>query len=178
MTEQELLELYEGLSFPSALNFRRAILREGGTITIKEATAFVSTYSQRQVTAPRKAFSGKIVAHAIDSRWAADLISYIAQPARYQGKIYKFVLVVQDIFSRKMWGRALKTATAKEVTAQFVDILKVSERLPLEFNSDRGVEFQSKEFAAMLKKQNQAHQGSRRENDLAKPDRGIATLKN
>jgi hypothetical protein len=138
MTEEELKALYEGLSFPSPINFRRAVLRGGGTITIKEATNFVSTYSQRQVTAPRQAFKGKIISDAIDSRWAADLISYVSQPASYMGKTFTHVLVVQDIFSRKLWGRALKTAKTIEVTKQFEDILSMSERKPLQMNAHRG----------------------------------------
>jgi transposase InsO family protein len=152
MTEAQLLELYDSLSFPSPIKFRRAVIKGGDSITLKEATEFVSTFSQRQVTAPRQPYKGKVVSDALDARWAADLISYVAQEAKFEGQKYTHVLVVQDIFSRKLWTRALKTAKAKEVVKEFRDILKSSKRKPLEINTDRGVEFVSQDFATMLKK--------------------------
>jgi transposase InsO family protein len=178
MTNEELEALYEALSYPSPLNFRRAVLKEGGTLSIKAAKEFVSTYSQRQVTARRQKYDGKITAPKLDSRWSADLISYVAQPAVFEGKKHTHVLVVQDIFSRQIWARALRTAKTTEVVKEFKDILEVSERKPLEMNADRGVEFQSKEFKAMLETQGiKIFREAVSKNDLATLDRAIATLK-
>jgi hypothetical protein len=88
------------------------------------------------------------------------------------------VLVVQDIFSREIWARALRTAKTTEVVTEFKDILKVSERSPTEMNADRGVEFQSKEFKAMLETQGiKIFREAVSKNDLATLDRAIATLK-
>ena len=139
MAEDELVALYDSLSFPSPIKFRRAVLKGGGEITIKAATEFVSTFSERQVTAPRQAYRGKIVSSQLDARWAADLISYVAQEAKFEGQNYTHVLVVQDIFSRKLWSRALKNAKATEVVKEFKEILNFSKRKPLEINTDRGV---------------------------------------
>ncbi len=57
--DRQLTALYERLSYPSALNFRRAAEVAGRTITLKDAKEFVATYSQRQVTAPANKHDGK-----------------------------------------------------------------------------------------------------------------------
>ncbi len=67
MTDEELTALYEELSYPSAAKFRRAVQRKGGNVSIKDALAFVETYGQQQVTAPRQQYKGKIVADNIDA---------------------------------------------------------------------------------------------------------------
>ena len=98
MTDEELLALYERLSFPSAIKFRKAVLAAGSTITITAANKIASRTSQRQVTAPRNLYEGKITAAKLDSRWQADLASYVAQEAVVAGTTYTAILCVLDIF--------------------------------------------------------------------------------
>ncbi len=98
--DAQLKELYERLSFPSALNFRRAAEVNNLTITLAEAKKFVAKYSQRQVTAPAKRHDGKIVADQLDGRWQADLASYVSQEAKVVGITYPNVLIVVDGISR------------------------------------------------------------------------------
>jgi hypothetical protein len=120
------------------VKFRRAIQRKGENIWLKDAIAFVRTYEQQQVTAPRQPYKGKIVADNLDDRWAADLISFTAQPAQATTQTYTHILCVQDIFSRKLWTRALPNATAKQVSAAFKDIIRVTSRICKEINADAG----------------------------------------
>jgi hypothetical protein len=125
--QAELQTIFEKLAFPSALQLRKAVLsrdraraeafkkrRVRGkqapytpwTISIKEAKAFVEKAGQRQILAKTRPFDGKIAAGDLDERWAADIISYVAQPAKTPRGTMKFVLVVPDIFSRELWTRA------------------------------------------------------------------------
>ena len=134
MTDEELNALYEQLSFPSALNFKRAVQAEGGDISITAATNIASRHSQRQVTVPRKLYEGKITASKLDSRWQADLASYVAQEAVVAGKTYAAILCVLDVFSRFLWTRRLENSKTVTVREAFQDILTVSGRTPLELN--------------------------------------------
>jgi hypothetical protein len=179
MTADELTALYEELSYPSAAKFRRAVQKRGEQVSLKDALAFVQTYGQQQVTAPRQQYKGKSVADNLDDRWAADLISFTAQPAKANTQTYTHILCVQDIFSRKIWTRALPNATTKEVSAAFKDIIRVSGRICKEINTDGGTEFATQEFQDLLKAKGiTMHRVSESKNDIATLDRAIGTLKN
>jgi hypothetical protein len=80
---------------------------EPWTISLKEAKAFGTKQGQRQILAKPQPFDGKIIANLVDERWAADLIQYTSQPAKVGEKLYEYVLVVQDIFTRFLWARAV-----------------------------------------------------------------------
>jgi transposase InsO family protein len=178
MTADELEALYEELSYPSATKFRRAVQKRGGPIYLNDAIAFVDTYGQRQVTAPRQQYKGQIIAGNLDDRWAADLIAYTAQPAQTNAQTYTHILCVQDIFSRKLWTRALQNATAREVAAAFKDLLRVSGRICKEINTDAGGEFTTQQFKDMLREKGiLMHRVSDSKNDIATLDRAIGTLK-
>ena len=82
---------------------------------------FVSKYGQRQVLAPERPYAGRIVSPDLNARWAADLISYVAQPVKVGEQTFRYVLIVQDIFSRKIWTEALQKKG--DTTAAFERIL-------------------------------------------------------
>ncbi len=105
MSEEELASLYSGLSFPSGLKFKQAVQQAGGKITITEANKRAARSSQRQVTARRNPYLGKITSSMLDARWQADLASFVAQEATVKGKTFTHVLCVLDIFSRFLWTR-------------------------------------------------------------------------
>ena len=63
MSEQELEELYEGLSFPSGLKFKRAVESAGGKITITEANKSTATNSTPSHCSPQSVVSAN-TAHA------------------------------------------------------------------------------------------------------------------
>jgi len=67
---------------------------------------------------------------------------------------YAYILVIQDIFSRKIWARPLKTKAATEVVTNIDNILKEME--PFEnkarFVIDRGTEYLNKLVRRVLKK--------------------------
>lgn len=69
---------------------------------------------------------------------------------------HKYILVIQDVFSRKVWTRALKDKSAKTVNPKFKSIL--AEMKPFKKRArliiDRGTEFLNKTFTAMLASEN------------------------
>jgi hypothetical protein len=107
MTADELTTLYEELSYPSAAKFRRAVQKRGDQVSLKDALAFVQTYGQQQVTAPRQKYQGKIVSDGIDDRWAADLVSFTAQPARANTQTYTHILCVCKTSFPERFGHGL-----------------------------------------------------------------------
>ena len=177
--DQQLIDLYEKLSFPSALNFRRAAEVAGLSIKLADAKRLAAKYSQRQVTAPANPHNGVITSGKLDARWQADLASYVAQEAKVAGVTYRHVLVVLDVFSRFVWTRKLRNASTSAVSKAFANIIETSGgRAPLEMNVDRGSEFNSSTFREMLNAKgiNNTRVAEGR-NDIATLDRAIATLK-
>ena len=68
----------------------------------------------------------------------------------------KYVLVVQDTFSRKIWTRSLKDKSAKMVCPKFRSILNEMKTFCKQARLviDRGTEFLNKTFKAMLESEN------------------------
>ena len=188
MSEAQLKTLFGELGFPGLLKFRAAAKKKGWEVSLKTAAKIVAESSQRQVLVQEPPYLGKIAADSLNSRWAADLISYVAQPAAGG---FTHVLVVQDIFSRKIWTEALKSAQTLEVTQAFQRILAEARDdardnaslqgtqppVPFELNTDKGSEFTGREFQAMLAKEKIKFREKEGMNDLATVDRAIATLK-
>ena len=188
---EELETLYEGLAFPSALKLRKAVeLRERQraarvprpadyqpwTISLKEAREFVAKQGQRQLLAKPQTYDGKIIASRADERWAADLISYTSQSAVIDRKRFQYILVVQDIFTRFLWTRALLSTKAAEVRDAFKSIVDEC-RVPKELSTDRGTEFDNREFRVFLETKSIEHRWKVGVNDLATVDAAIGTLK-
>ena len=69
----------------------------------------VSAYVRAQ--GPR--YDGKIVAAGINDRFAADLIDYNTKATKGG---YQYILIVQDLFSRKIWAVATKDKTLDTIT--------------------------------------------------------------
>ena len=100
-TPQVLDDLWEELAAPSAIAFTRALARRGIRARVKDVEAFMSSKSERQISAPGVKFTGKIVAHYEDDRWVADLINYTSRPAPdKRGVMQTQALIVQDLFTR------------------------------------------------------------------------------
>ena len=185
----QLKTLFADLGYPGILKFKAAAKKAGIDAPFKTLRRIVEESSQRQVLGREPKYLGKIVSDMIHKRWAADLISYINRPTT-DG--FTHVLVVQDIFSRFVWTRALKSAQTKEVTEAFLEILREARdsaedagplegsariKVPFELNSDKGSEFTGKEFQDMLVAQQIKFREKESKNDIATVDRAIATVK-
>ena len=128
----------------------------------------------KQLFAPRQRYEGRVTSSRLDERWAADLIAYTAQPS----PPYTHILIVQEIFSRKIFARPLSGTSPQEVTAAFRDILSGT-TAPKELSTDQGAEFNSPPFPQLLKDRNIAHRikNPQDRNAIATLDRAIQSLK-
>ena len=84
-----------------------------------------------------------------------------------------------DIFTRRVWARALKGSTAITTANAFESILEEANDKPVELNTDAGGEFSSS-FSKMLERQGINHRvkptpDSR--NDIATLDSAMGTIK-
>ena len=154
-TAAEIAELYEELNFPSATVFHKALRRRGIPARLKDIEEFVASRSERQVIAPGPKFTGNIVSFDVNHRWAADLIAFTSRPAKSNDGTYTHVLIVQDLFSRFLWVRPLKSTS--DATTAFEEILKESEgRMvdagphPQRLDTDGGPEFANEAFRGLM----------------------------
>src|SRR5665648_1036086 len=101
------------LGFPGAERLFRAVRSRkiGDELSAKDLRALVTRLSaqesSKQVLAAPPPYDGKIAARALDDRWAMDLISFVQRPHKTSSGVYQYVLIAQDIFSRKVWTEPL-----------------------------------------------------------------------
>ena len=125
-------QVFEDLNFPSAARLKRVLTARGIPFNASEVDRLVQKETTRQVQAPRYKFNGKIAASRLHSRWFADLIDFSAAPSASAGKDVglrptesgeKYILVVQDVFSRKIWTEALINKRPATAAAAFKKIV-------------------------------------------------------
>ena len=183
-TAEQLASVYADLNFPSASVFRKALIRRGIPARAKDVEEFVQSRTERQVVAPPPKYEGHVVAFDINHRWAADLISFVSRPAKSNEGTYTHVLLVQDIFSRFLMAKALKSVS--EATDAFEEILKEAEdRMldapphPRRLDTDGGPEFANAAFRALLVRYKIEHiiKDSKDYNALATLDRAMGVVK-
>jgi hypothetical protein len=171
-----LRRLYKELNYPSTEVFYKALKRRGIPARKRDVEEFVQSRAERQILAPPPKFKGHVVSEDLNARWAADLISFVSRPATFKGREYRYILLVQDIFSRLIYARPL--SRVDQTTTAFEEILDEAGTTPLRVTFDTGPEF-GKTWKAML-----ARRGI--EPDIKEPadkqaiatlDRAIATLK-
>ena len=111
----QVAALYKQLSYPSAAKFKAALAKRGIQVPDAFVRQLVSEQGGRQLFAPPPRFTGKVVAQHMDERWAADVIDFQSKTAKRGAPV--FVLIVQDIFSRFLFAKALRSKA--EVEAAF-----------------------------------------------------------
>ena len=147
---EALQALSAELGYPSADKLWKAAIRRKLSVTKPDVREFVKSQSARQVFAARPKYDGKVVASRINERWAADLIDYTATPSKAGGKSdasdkekpYKYILIAQDIYSRKIYGVALREKTQATVTQAFEHLVREVHAKPRELDTDQGPEFE------------------------------------
>ena len=129
--------LFEELNYPSAARLKKVLKERGIAFDPKDVDKLVKGESVRQVQQARPRALGKIWSEDLNDRWFCDLIDMTSSP--FKGKQY--ILVVQDVFSRKMWAEALDNKTSGEVKDAFAKILSEADVKPRTLTSDSGSEF-------------------------------------
>lgn len=107
---------------------------------------------QRGVRRPFK--KNKVMALGIDDQWDVDLMDMSKYRKENDG--IAFILIVIDIFSKFLWMQPLKDKKGESVTAAFKNILREG-RHPTRIRSDKGQEFRSRAFNAILNEENIDH---------------------
>ena len=144
----QLSKLWEDLAAPSAKVFLQALRARGIQARASDVKEFIASKSERQVLQPGNRFTGKIAAFYKNDRRAADIISYVSRPVVQGGKEYKYILIVQDMFSRFIWTAPL--VSVANTTDAFERIVKSV--APRSLVVDRGVEFRAAKFQAVCTK--------------------------
>ena len=161
------------LNYPGIDKLHKELKRRGRHVTRDFVKNTVRNYSERQLFAKLPYKEGKVYATDINSRWFVDLIDFTAQPSGP----YEYILVVQDVFSRKVYAQALVSKMQAFVAKAFI---KISEQHgpPREVNTDEGTEFKG-QFDKYLESKSIPHvtKDPRDVNALATIDKAIQTIK-
>ena len=142
-TADEILELYDELNFPSATKLRAALLKKGYRARLSDVEAFVKAQTPTQLFAKGPKYRGHIISSRVNERWALDRIDFTAEP---DGK-NKYILLVQDIRSRKIWAKALAEKRPSDYIEAFKSIVRDAGR-PKGLNFDG--EFDVPQFIRFL----------------------------
>tara|TARA_Y100001968_G_scaffold177018_1_gene162177 strand:- start:2727 stop:3998 length:1272 start_codon:yes stop_codon:yes gene_type:complete len=169
---RRIAALYRELSYPSVAKFKAALRKRNIKVSDAFVKDLVADQGSRQLTAPPPKFTGHVVARHIDDRWCADVMDLTAKSTKGSPA---HILVIQDIFSRFLFARAMRTKS--EVKATFLRIMEETGRKCDELNTDRGTEFTSSEFQAMLRRLNIRHRMKVGPQDISTLDRAIGTLR-
>jgi len=178
---EALKALAKELGYPGVEKLWRAAERRNLPLTRAQVLKFVQSQGQRQVFAPRPKYDGKIVATRINDRWAADLIDYTARPSQSNDSSqepYQYVLIIQDVFSRKIWAVAMRVKTTEAVQQAFEHIVRSGAGVPRELDTDNGLEFRGV-FESYLEEERVEHviADSRNKNARGALDAAIRTFK-
>ena len=106
----------------------------------------------------------------MNERWAIDFIDLHTEP---DGDL-KYILVVQDIHSRKIWAKALAEKKPGDYIAAFKDIIREGGK-PKEVNFDE--EFVVPQFIRFLSAGGVSHRVSENRQDLGVLDASMGALK-
>ena len=143
--------IYKELNFPAADKLKKVLKSRGISFNVKEINNLISNDIVRAVHGATYKFNGKIAANDLDDRWFLDLIDFTAAPSDGGKKIpileatsnnKKYILVAQDVFSRKIWAESLPDKRPQTVAEGFRYILAKSKRKPKTILTDAGQEFQ------------------------------------
>jgi len=174
--KQRIAALNRDLNYPGAARLQRALAKEGIRARVEDIREnLTSTQGSRQVLRPPPKYEGEIASSRLDDRWAADMISFVANPAKDDGATWVHVLLVQDIFSRQLFAERLRSTP--EATSAFERILDRTGRKPREVNTDKDSVFMSQEFQAMLRSRGVEHRTKEALNDIATVDAAIREVR-
>ena len=156
----QLPALSEEHGYPSANKLFDAAQRAGVKVTFKQVKAFVLSQNVRQVFHQLPPSKGKIAAPNIDDTWVADLVDYSWQPSESKAKssepAFQYILLVQDVFSRRLMARPIRNKLATTCQEAFQSILEEHKTKPTVLSTDQGWEFKGA-FNDYLERENIYH---------------------
>ena len=118
--------LFEDLNQPSEARLKQALRARRIPFTDDQVANIVKGSTAKQIFAPKPRASGKVVSTHKNARWVADLVDMTATPS-IDGQ--KYILVVQDLFSRQIHAVAL-TTKVPSATATALRIILAEAGIP------------------------------------------------
>ena len=105
---EEVREIWLQVNRPSVERFTLVLRRRGiaNPPRLREEVRRFATYNAREVFRRPNVKKGKIFSVDKDSRWSASIIDYTRNPSAGE-KTYRYVLFVQDLFTRFAWGEPM-----------------------------------------------------------------------
>ena len=128
--------LFEQLNYPGPARLNTALKHRGIPFTNAQVEKLAKGETVRQIQQAAPPLKGKVASHYQHYEWQADLVVWSTAPSTEQSvskrrtqkgpekKVpEKFILVVQDVFSRKIWAEATVTKQPDEILRAFKRIL-------------------------------------------------------
>ena len=125
-TPEEILEIFEELNYPSATKLRAALIKRGYKARLKDVEEFVKSQTPTQLFANAPKYRGKIIASRPNERWVINFIDFTAEPSGQ----FKYIFLTQDIFSRKLWSKALEDKDMSSAIQQLRTLFADEENQP------------------------------------------------
>ena len=140
---EQLLALAKELGYPSPDKLYSAAQKAGIKVTHKQVKVFTASQNVRQVFHQLPPSKGRIAAPNIDDTWVADLIDYSWQPSESKTSepAFQYILVVQDVFSRRLMARPIRDKLAETCQKAFQSIVEEHHAKPNALSTDQGWEF-------------------------------------
>jgi DNA-binding transcriptional MerR regulator len=148
--DKQILDTYNNNGFIGAAKLKVILKKQNIDVSLKKIKEVIDKQETHQVFKQQhKKIQGKIVSFRKDSRLNIDLIDMVS--LKSANKNYTFILIVIDIFSRKVYAKALKNKSGPTVAEALEPILKKLED-PAIMTSDSGTEFLNSYVKDVLKK--------------------------
>lgn len=171
-----LRRVFNELNQPSVDRFKKALRSRNIPFTNQQVNDIVSRSPAKQIFAPRPRCEARITSSGLTVRWAADVANFTATPS---GTGQKYILCVQDIYSRKLYTVDLAKHNPSAMATAFRIILAEAGATPSQLNTDQGAEFTSGAFPVLLDDQGISHnvKDPRDRQAISTLDRAIQCLK-
>ena len=164
-------------SFSGPLKLYQAVKNEGkfniGKGRITTWLRGNSTYTFNRI-AHRKFKRNSVVVEGIDSLWDADLIDLANYSVKNDN--YRYILLMIDIFSRRVYLRPLKTKNSTDVIYAMTNIFNEGRR-PKTLRTDKGSEFSNIKIDAFYEDINIHHYVTFNDTQANYAERCIKTIK-
>lgn len=149
----ELQTIFEKYHYPGTNKFREILKKLGVKVTTKDLNSFIQSQPINQVFNEKHKPTGHIVSFQYLDRVQMDIIDMSTFYAT--NSHYKYILLFIDVFSRKLWGYALKHKNNENVLTALEKFVEMNK--PNVLISDNEAAFMSAKTQAFLKDQQIHH---------------------
>lgn len=149
---------YEKFNYPSQDKLFKIMKSNGENITRKDIQTFLNKqyeYEMLKVNQKKKNKQGHITAFTFKQNAQLDIYDLSKYSTR--NKNYKYILALIDVFSRKVYVRALKNKDTETIVDNLREIFKLDDYIPKLITSDTDSAFMSFEFQKLLKEYDIIH---------------------